>query len=124
YSICPNECEQSIYDSKINIAKYPSVWYAGIVSTNNFTKSYLKGKTLDDLERTTLMVNIYYDEMYYTVIDDSEAMNFEALFGNIGGNLGLFIGISVLTFVEIIETIFYIGYIFVLRYTQNNEKQE
>ncbi|CAF0787477.1 unnamed protein product [Brachionus calyciflorus] len=75
----------------------------------------------NDLERTTLMVNIYYVEMYYTVIDDSEAMNFETLFG---GYLGLINCISVLTFEEIIETIFYIGYIFVLRYAQHNEKQE
>jgi hypothetical protein len=47
--------------------------------------------------------NVYYGNLQYTVIDQIAQMNGFDLISNIGGNLGLFIGISFLSFAELIE---------------------
>jgi hypothetical protein len=52
-----------------------------------------------------LKVIISYDNLYYTSVDEVPAMNLNDLLGNLGGQLGLFIGISFLSLVELIELI-------------------
>ena len=55
------------------------------------------------------MVNIYYDSMTYVSIDEQPSLTFDILLANIGGNFGLFTGMSILSFVEFIEIFILIG---------------
>ena len=55
------------------------------------------------IKSTTAMVNIFYDSMSYTLIQESPALSFDTLLSNIGGNVGLFTGASILTSIELIE---------------------
>ena len=55
------------------------------------------------------MIKVYYDDLYYTVVSESASITDDALFGVIGGQVGLFIGASVMTFFEIIEFWIVIG---------------
>jgi hypothetical protein len=57
------------------------------------------------------MVNVYYDQMTYTKVEDEPTLGVDVLIALIGGNLGLFWGASLLTLVEIIEIIFYTIYL-------------
>ena len=52
-----------------------------------------------------LSLNIYYDSLSYTTITETAKTEWIDLISNIGGTLGLFIGISFLTFGEIFEII-------------------
>ena len=54
---------------------------------------------------------VYFDSLDYTLIDQMPKMNMLDLISNIGGNLGLFIGVSFLSFAEIIELIIEIFFI-------------
>jgi hypothetical protein len=47
-----------------------------------------------------------YDKLSYTSSEDSPSMDIVALFGNVGGTLGLFLGLSVLSFCEVLHVIF------------------
>lgn len=54
----------------------------------------------------TLEVLINYDVMRETVVTESPSMTTSQLLGNIGGQMGLFLGISVISLMEIGELLF------------------
>jgi hypothetical protein len=60
-----------------------------------------------------LILTFFYESLSYTVIDQIPKMNMLDLISNIGGNLGLFIGVSFLSFAEIIEL--FIEILFILK---------
>ena len=55
-----------------------------------------------------MALNNYYDSWSYTKIDEIAKFELIDLIPNIGGTLGLFIGVSILSFTEIFELIFII----------------
>jgi hypothetical protein len=79
---CPEECDSIEYDI-----------------SNSFTKFTAKNEIFENI----VSFKIYYENLQYTVIDQIAQMNEFDLISNIGGNLGLFIGISFLSFAELIE---------------------
>ena len=56
-------------------------------------------------------INIFYDDLSYTAITEDAKMSQVDLVSNLGGLLGLFIGISFLSFGEIFEALFEIIFI-------------
>lgn len=52
---------------------------------------------------SVLALNVFYNTGSYTKITEKQAMEPQSLFPSVGGTLGLFLGISILSFVEIIE---------------------
>ena len=50
--------------------------------------------------------NIFYDSLSYKTIEESAKTGWIDLISNIGGTLGLFLGISLLSFGEILEILF------------------
>ena len=82
-SKCPLEC---------NSIQYNPVFYHGML--DQITKN------------NSLVLNIFYDSLSYTTIQEIAKMESTDLISNIGGTLGLFLGISFLSFGEIFEIIF------------------
>lgn len=58
-----------------------------------------------NLEKSVLMISVYYDSPYITIIQETELVNFDTLIGIIGGQLGLCIGVSFLSLAETAEMI-------------------
>ena len=77
---CPEECDSIQYDISHSFTK---------LSTQN-AKNFVS-------------FAVYYENLQYTTIDQIAQMNVFDLISSIGGNLGLFIGISFLSFAELIE---------------------
>jgi hypothetical protein len=50
-------------------------------------------------------VYVYYEDLKYTLISQSPKTDTLSLISNIGGILGLLLGISFLSFIEILEII-------------------
>ena len=48
-------------------------------------------------------VKIFYEGLYYTEISETESQTVFDLISTIGGTMGLFIGIILLSFIEILE---------------------
>lgn len=80
---CPLECESN----GLSIEKY---------STNSI------GST---------KIRVYLDDLQYTIISQDPKTYLFELIANIGGVLGLFLGISFLSFIEILEIILEIIFI-------------
>jgi hypothetical protein len=56
-------------------------------------------------------INIYYDSISYTLSTESIQMDFVSLIAAIGGNLGLFLGVSAFSLCEIIQVMIEIYFI-------------
>ena len=82
-SDCPLECDSIKYEI-----------------SHSFNKLIIKNET--SLSNKVQFI-VFYERPEYTVIDQIAQMTVFDLMSNIGGNLGLFIGISFLSFAEIIE---------------------
>lgn len=71
------------------------------------------------------MLSIYFDEIKYTRMEESPQMELVDLVANIGGTLGLFIGVSFLSFAEALEFVFImIGTIFNRLFFTNPNRRE
>jgi hypothetical protein len=105
YTDCPMECEQIQYGLRVTTSVYPTQWYANLLASSSGFNSIINryfnkfGKAnisfvgnYTDLKNAVAKVIVYYSDLSYTQIDQSEAMPFAVFLGNIGGNLGLFLG--------------------------------
>ena len=52
---------------------------------------------------SVVKVNIFYDSMSYELSTESPKMNIVNALASIGGNLGLFLGVSVFSLCELVE---------------------
>lgn len=93
YTKCPNECNVINYDLKVSTADYPPKWYAeqfstyqnyfGINRIYNYTDEYdssatpYSGPTLDLIKRTTVMLNVFYESMTFSKIEESPSLTFD-----------------------------------------------
>jgi hypothetical protein len=61
---------------------------------------------LDEIIQTSvLMVDIYYSSLAYTKMSESQAISIDQMIASIGGNMGLLVGMSVLTICEFFQLI-------------------
>lgn len=70
----------------------------------------------------TLKFKAYYKELKYIFIRQEEAMNLIDLISGIGGILGLFLGVSFLSFIEIFELIFELVYLLFAGFISTRKK--
>jgi hypothetical protein len=66
-------------------------------------KSISQIENVEEARKSFLMVNIFYKEIAYTYISESPKWNIVSLLSNFGGQLGLFIGMSLLSFLEFFD---------------------
>lgn len=113
YEECPIECNSVDYTLISNQAYYPSDWYAAKLVNSPSIRKLLGGNSTDLdyvslVKSSMLMVNVYYDDMFYIMVSEAPDVTLDQLIALVGGNLGLFLGISLMTLVETIELGFYL----------------
>lgn len=59
--------------------------------------------TYDNLKKSVLSFRVFYDELSYTQINQQPLVLLTNLISNIGGILGLFLGVSFLTIIEFLD---------------------
>ena len=59
------------------------------------------------IERNFLKINVIMDNYNPYVLTDKPAMTWETLLSAIGGCLSLWLGVTIMTFVEVAEFVFY-----------------
>lgn len=94
---CLATCEVNDYDIQMSSMDFP----------NNLGKAYAQlqnwpVENLTEMRRRYTRITIYYDSLTSTVTQQVPSMNEIELLANIGGQLGLFLGASVITLVEAI----------------------
>ena len=86
---CPLECSTIIYSISLNQAKYlTELYYNWLKLQENFQQFLLDPKAKESI----LKLNIFYETLEITVIEDTPQFSLDSLWANVGGVLGLFLG--------------------------------
>lgn len=98
---CPLECDSISYAVTFNsIYDYP---YAGSIfgaTDQTFSEQFA---SYDDLKKTFFSISIFYPDLNYLLVRQDPKILLIDLIPNIGGTIGLFLGTSFLSFIEILE---------------------
>jgi len=101
------ECNSISYKLTTSFSSFPSKSYADSLKTHPIITSKFLNETLtyESIKQSVLSLNIYYDQLAFTQISKEAKFEIVDLISAFGGLLGLFLGMSFLSFVEIVEII-------------------
>jgi hypothetical protein len=112
---CPAQCQTVQFTPTVSSIKYPTLNYANSLLKNRRIAALLnstgEGVTVADLADSVLAVHIYMADLKYTSITEVANMSWDQLAANVGGYLGLFLGASVLSLVELAEISMHLSHI-------------
>ncbi|KAE8630081.1 hypothetical protein XENTR_v10000684 [Xenopus tropicalis] len=98
-STCPVPCEETDFPATISYSTFPSDKAAQFLSAK-LSKSALY------MRNNLVYIDIKYHEMNYKIMKQQKALTASELLSNIGGQLGLFCGASMITIIEVLEYLF------------------
>ena len=103
--LCPLECNQSLF--KGSISSYQLIgeqFKSNILNNSNLISDFFK-RELDSMtiKESFINVNIFYSSLSFILTTESPQMNWISLLGSIGGNLSLFLGVSLFSLCEFVE---------------------
>ena len=93
-SKCQPSCRRKEYQASVSYADFPSI-DLGLSIANRYNIS------IDQVYQDILAVNIYFEDLAITKSETTNSYSFVALLSDIGGQLGLFVGASVISMLEI-----------------------
>ena len=100
---CPEECDSLTYD--INLHSAMITGNGNVTSKSNPYLLVAGFNTYENVSRTYFAIRIYYEESRYTLISQQAKIELFGLISNIGGSLGLFIGFSFISLLELVEVL-------------------
>uniref|UniRef100_A0A8C5WCG9 Uncharacterized protein n=1 Tax=Leptobrachium leishanense TaxID=445787 RepID=A0A8C5WCG9_9ANUR len=93
---CGTPCSTVRFGKELSMVRIPSK-----ASADYLAKMY--NKSTDYIAENMLVLDIFFEELNYEVIEQKPAYEVAGLLGDIGGQMGLFIGASILTILEIFD---------------------
>ncbi|UMM44272.1 hypothetical protein L5515_019449 [Caenorhabditis briggsae] len=90
---CIHPCKQDQYTTTYSAAKWPSA----------STQSHCEDQSKDCnryLHQHAAMIEIYYEQMSYEILSESESYSWFNLMADMGGQAGLFLGASIMSVIE------------------------
>jgi len=99
---CPLECEYTKYDWSMSTLDYPNHAFFNSVRRNS---EFYSNYTFEEYKNSHAMLNIFFDNVEYTEIVESPKTSFTDLIANLGGALGIFLGFSIFSLVELLEIV-------------------
>jgi hypothetical protein len=119
---CPLECDSIEYSLSTYTLDYPTT---GSICERDYSKHFSSQfETYEEVEKSFYSLVIFYKDLKYTYIKEEPYMVLADLISNIGGILGVFIGYSIISFMEIIELLIAIFYPFKKNKENQNEDNE
>ena len=95
-SHCKTPCRYTKFETRMSYSRYPANHIGAVMAAEmNVTADYIRDNFLE--------VNIYLEEMTYLSIEETPAYTGASLIGVVGGHLGVFMGVSILTMMEFAE---------------------
>ena len=109
--MCPLECEQRVITPVVSSYAFPSSPnYVELVKARSdlVSKHVNESDFVLNLATNVVRVIIYYDTFSYIQVEEEAKMTTEDLVGIVGGHLHLFLGMSLMSFVELFELALYL----------------
>ncbi|XP_016863780.1 bile acid-sensitive ion channel isoform X1 [Homo sapiens] len=98
-SSCPVSCEEIEYPATISYSSFPSQKALKYLSKKlNQSRKYIR--------ENLVKIEINYSDLNYKITQQQKAVSVSELLADLGGQLGLFCGASLITIIEIIEYLF------------------
>ncbi|XP_063812612.1 acid-sensing ion channel 5 [Pseudophryne corroboree] len=95
-STCPVPCEETDYPATLSYSTFPSEKAADYLSIK-------LGKSPTYVRDNLVYIDIKYHELNYKINKQQKALTSDELLSNVGGQLGLFCGASMITVIEVLE---------------------
>ena len=103
---CPLECETTSYMTKVDAIKYNPSSYRYKVSKEIISRyNDLSNMTDDEIKARLLNLYVFIENLSHQEISQISKVTVPDFLSNVGGTFGLFMGISMITFVELLEFI-------------------
>ncbi|XP_056294590.1 acid-sensing ion channel 1B isoform X1 [Pseudoliparis swirei] len=99
YCVCETPCNMTRFGKEISFVKIPSK-----ASAKYLAKKY--NKTEQYIADNILVLDIFFEALNYETIEQKKAYELAGLLGDIGGQMGLFIGASLLTILELFDYLY------------------
>ena len=109
---CPLECDSVTYNLQLSSLAYPSLEYYNLFKNDTLAAQYFSHNFGTDISSYVLFreyfysINIYYPSLKYTYISESPQTTVYDLLSSLGGSLGMFLGFSVFSLLEVFEILF------------------
>ena len=97
--ICGTPCNVTKYSLSTSQLRLPST-YGSPFYEEKYTRSS------EYIKNNFVKLNIFFEALNYESVEQKAAYEFSGLLGDIGGNMGLFIGASLLTIIELLDFTF------------------
>ena len=111
--LCPLECNLTDYKtSSSSIPLLGDLYYEYIRENKNLTSDFVN-RPLNKytITESITSVNIFYNSLSYHLSTETPKLDIIGLLATKGGNLGLFLGVSLLSICELVEIMFQIYFI-------------
>lgn len=107
---CPLECDSIKYRILPHSEAIPQL-DGNISNSSRYTFNFYEFDTYADVRRRYISFAVNYEELQYTFIQREPKIEAYNLVSNIGGTFSLFLGVSFISFIELIEILLEIIYI-------------
>ncbi|KAM8946057.1 acid-sensing ion channel 2 isoform 1-T1 [Pelodytes ibericus] len=97
--VCVMPCNVTRYNKELSMVKIPSK-----TSTKYLEKKFNKSEKY--IMENILVLDVFFEALNYETIEQRKAYEVAGLLGDIGGQMGLFIGASILTILELFDYIY------------------
>lgn len=104
-SSCPPPCSQEEFKISTSLAVWPSENYEAFYQYELIKRGKFDWLDFGSLRRNVLKIQIFFEELNVEMIKEQKSYGIADFASDIGGQLGLWIGFSVLTIAEFIEFI-------------------
>ncbi|XP_047481305.1 FMRFamide-activated amiloride-sensitive sodium channel-like [Penaeus chinensis] len=94
---CPLPCRETQYRSQVTSTRANMLHYELLHKLRKNVASFCSDKM------DTVVLHVYLDSISYELIDESPTYTWDTLLCNLGGSLGLFVGVSMLSILEVLE---------------------
>ncbi|CAB3406765.1 unnamed protein product [Caenorhabditis bovis] len=108
---CRQPCHEKVFETAYSAAAWPSVNFKigtdcpAVIDIFNDSEACTEYYRLN-----TAYIEIYYEQLNFESLKETAGYTLVNLFSDFGGNIGLWIGFSVITFMEFAELLFEIMY--------------
>ncbi|KAM5135924.1 acid-sensing ion channel 2 isoform 2-T2 [Mantella aurantiaca] len=99
YCMCSMPCNLTRYNKELSMVKIPSK-----TSAKYLEKKFNKSEKY--ISENILVLDVFFEALNYETIEQKKAYEVAGLLGDIGGQMGLFIGASILTILELFDYIY------------------
>ena len=104
---CPLECNSSQITSTTTSYELTGHVYEKFIKNNKNLCTFFVNTTIttESVRKSMVRIFVYYDSLSYTQSEEAPQIDIISLIANIGGNLGLFLGVSLFSIWEIVITL-------------------